>query len=140
LWDKKRTVRPSGGLFSTAEDMFSFYQMMLNKGSYRGKRILSEKACRQLTTTQTGDIKTGFTDGMSWGLGFQVVKEPQGVTEVLSKGTFGHGGAYATHSWGDPVTQTIYILMVQRRGMPGGDGAAIRKAFQQAASDALSLR
>ena len=140
LWDKKRTVRPSGGLFSTAEDMFTFYEMMLNKGSYRGKRILSEKACRQLTTTQTGDIKTGFTDGMSWGLGFQVVKEPQGVTEVLSKGTFGHGGAYATHSWGDPVTQTIYILMVQRRGMPGGDGAAIRKAFQQAASDALSLR
>lgn len=140
LWDKKRTVRPSGGLFSTAEDMFSFYQMMLNKGSYRGKRVLSEKACRQLTTTQTGDIKTGFTEGMSWGLGFQVVKDPQGVTEGLSTGTFGHGGAYATHSWADPVTQTIYILMIQRRGMPGGDGAAIRKAFQQATSDSLSLK
>lgn len=139
LWDSKRTVIPAGGLFSTAEDMFTFYQMMLNKGNYRGKRILSEEACRQLTTTQTGDIKTGFTDGMSWGLGFQVVKEPQGVTQMLSKGTFGHGGAYATHSWGDPVTQTVYILLVQRRGMPGGDGAAIRKAFQQAASDALSL-
>ncbi|MBT5925217.1 MAG: beta-lactamase family protein [Verrucomicrobia bacterium] len=138
LWDTKRTVRPSGGLFSTAEDMYAFYQMMLNKGQFRGKRILSEKAYHQLTTTQTGNIKTGFTEGMSWGLGFQVVKEPQGVTEMLSKGTFGHGGAYATHSWGDPVTQTIYILMVQRRGMPGGDGAAIRKAFQQAAIDGLS--
>lgn len=140
LWDRQRTVRPSGGLFSTAEDMYAFYQMMLNKGQYRGKRILSQKACQQMTTTQTGDIKTGFTPGMSWGLGFQVVKEPQGVTEMLSKGTFGHGGAYATHSWGDPVTQTIFVLMVQRRGMPGGDAAAIRKAFQQAATEALSLK
>lgn len=140
LWDRKRTVRPSGGLFSTAEDLYAFYQMMLNKGIYRGKRILSENAVTQLTTTQTGDIKTGFTEGMSWGLGFQVVKEPQGVTEMLHQGTFGHGGAYATHSWADPVNQTIYILLVQRRGMPGGDGAEIRRAFQQAVVDSLNVR
>lgn len=137
LWDRKRTVRPSGGLFSTAEDLYAFYQMMLNKGVYRGKRILSEDAVDQLTTTQTGDIKTGFTKGMSWGLGFQVVKDPQGVTAKLHPGTFGHGGAYATHSWADPVNQTIYILLVQRRGMPGGDGAEIRRAFQQAVVDTL---
>jgi CubicO group peptidase (beta-lactamase class C family) len=140
LWDRKRTVRPSGGLFSTAEDLYAFYQMMLNKGIYRGKRILSENAVTQLTTAQTGDIKTGFTEGMSWGLGFQVVKDPQGVTEMLHPGTFGHGGAYATHSWADPVTQTIYILLVQRQGMPGGDGAAIRKAFQQTVADTLESR
>lgn len=140
LWDRKRTVRPSGGLFSTAEDLYAFYQMMLNKGTYRGKRILSEDAVEQLTTTQTGNIKTGFTVGMSWGLGFQVVKDPQGVTEMLHPGTFGHGGAYATHSWADPVNQTIYILLVQRRGMPGGDGAEIRRAFQQAVVDALKTR
>ena len=38
---------------------------------------------------------------LGWGFGFQVVKEPMGVTQMLGKGTFGHGGAYATQSWGE---------------------------------------
>ena len=46
-----------------------------------------------MTQTQTEDIKTGFVEGMSWGLGFQVVKEPMGVPQTLSAGTYGHGGA-----------------------------------------------
>lgn len=140
LWDKQRTVRPAGGLFSTAEDLFRFYQMILNRGSWKGKRLLSENAVMELTKTQTGDIKTGFTDGMSWGLGFQVVKEPQGVTAMLSPGTFGHGGAYATQSWADPVHQSIYILMIQRRGFPNGDNSPIRKAFQQTATEVLTIQ
>jgi CubicO group peptidase (beta-lactamase class C family) len=134
LWDEERTVKPSGGLFSTAEDMARFYQMMLQGGVHEGRRILSEHAVRELTRTHTGEIKTGFTDGMSWGLGFQVVKQPQGVTAALSPGTFGHGGAYATQSWADPKTQTIYILMVQRRGLANGDDSDIRRAFQAAAA------
>jgi CubicO group peptidase (beta-lactamase class C family) len=115
--------------------MARFYQMMLNGGTYEGRRILSVSAVRELTRTQTADIRTGFTDGMSWGLGFQVVKEPQGVTAMLSPGTFGHGGAYATQSWADPQTQTIYILMIQRRGLPNGDKSEIRRAFQTAAAE-----
>jgi len=134
LWDTRRTVKPAGGLFSTAEDMARFYLMMLNNGIHESRQIISARAVREFTTTQTADIKTGFTDGMSWGLGFQVVKKPQGVTAVLSPGTFGHGGAYATQSWADPETQTIYILMIQRRGLPNGDQSDIRKAFQEAAA------
>jgi CubicO group peptidase (beta-lactamase class C family) len=138
LWDTQRTVKPSGGLYSTADDLSRFYQMMLNGGEWNGTRLLSEKSVQELTRTQTGDITTGFTDGMSWGLAFQVVKEPQGVTSMLSRGTFGHGGAYGTQSWADPVNQTIYILMVQRRGFqPNGDDSIVRKAFQQTAFDAL---
>lgn len=138
LWDTRRTVKPGGGLFSTADDMRRFYQMMLNGGVYNGRRILSEASVRELTRTQTGDLKTGFTDGMSWGLAFQVVKEPQGVTAMLNPGTFGHGGAYATQSWADPVNQTIYILMIQRRGFRNGDNSPVRKAFQEAAFRALA--
>jgi CubicO group peptidase (beta-lactamase class C family) len=137
LWDTQRTVKPGGGLYSTAEDLRRLYQMMLNKGVWRGTRILSEAAVRELARTQTGDIKTGFTEGMSWGITFQVVKEPQGVTAVLNPGTFGHGGAYATQSWADPVNQTIYILMIQRRGFRNGDDSPIRKAFQSAVAGAL---
>lgn len=137
LWDRERTVKPAGGLYSTAEDIRRFYQLMLDGGVWRGKRLLSERAVGELTRTQTGDIKTGFTDGMSWGFGFQVVKEPQGVTAMLHPGTFGHGGAYGTQSWADPVTRTVYILMIQRRGFPNGDNSEVRKAFQATAAAAL---
>ena len=140
LWDTQRTVKPGGGLFSTAEDMRRFYQMLLDGGVYNGRRILSEESVRELTRTQSGDIKTGFTDGMSWGLQFQVVKDPQGVTVMLNPGTFGHGGAYGTQSWADPVNQTIYILMIQRRGFRNGDNSPVRKAFQDAAFSALETR
>ena len=59
LWDTQRTVKPSGGLFSTAEDMRRFYQMMLNGGIWEGKRLLSKASVRELTRTQSGDIETG---------------------------------------------------------------------------------
>lgn len=137
LTDRSRTALPAGGLFSTARDVAKFYQMMLDGGTAGGKRLLQEETVRLMTTTQTGDIKTGFTDGMSWGLGFQVVKEPTGVTAMLSPGTFGHGGAYGTQSWGDPKTQAIYILMIQRARMGNSDGSALRQAFQEAASATL---
>jgi len=137
LSDRKRTPLPAGGLFSTAGDLARFYQMMLNGGESRGKRILSKEAVTLMTRTQSGEIKTGFTDGMSWGFGFQVVKEPQGVTAMLSPGTFGHGGAYATQSWADPKKDLIYILMIQRAGFPNGDNSPVRKAFQETA-DALA--
>lgn len=140
LWDTKRTVKPGGGLFSTADDLRRFYQMMLNGGLWNGRQILSKDSVYELTRTQTGYIKTGFTDGMSWGLAFQVVKDPQGVTSMLSPGTFGHGGAYATQSWADPVNQTIYILMVQRRGFKNGDNSPVRLAFQAAAFQSLQGR
>ncbi|MFO7937435.1 MAG: serine hydrolase domain-containing protein [Kiritimatiellia bacterium] len=137
LWDTERTVKPGGGLFSTAGDVWHFYQMMLNKGVWKGRRVLSEKAVKELTRTQSGDIRTGFTEGQSWGIKFQVVKEPQGITAMLHPGTFGHGGAYGTQSWADPVNQTIYILMIQRRGFPNGDNSPVRMVFQTAAAKVL---
>jgi CubicO group peptidase (beta-lactamase class C family) len=133
LSDRRRTPFPAGGLFSTARDMGRFYTMMLQQGVTRRGRLLSQSAVRQLTTTQTGDIQTGFVDGMSWGFGFQVVKEPRGVTAMLSPGTFGHGGAYATQSWADPVRGLSMVLMIQRAGLPNGDASEMRRAFQEAA-------
>jgi CubicO group peptidase (beta-lactamase class C family) len=111
--------------------------MMLNGGEWEEKRLLSKKLVKELTRTQSGDIETGFTDGMSWGIQFQVVKQPQGVTAMLHSGTFGHGGAYGTQSWADPVSQTIFILMIQRRGFKNGDNSKVRLAFQSAAEEAL---
>src|SRR5262249_17927891 len=96
---KTITPSPSGGLFSPAEDLSRFYRMMLNGGELDGIRILKPETARAMTTIQTGDLVTGFTPGNGWGLGFCVVREPQGVTRMLSPGTFGHGGAYGTQGW-----------------------------------------
>lgn len=134
LSDRRRTPLPAGGLFSTAGDVTRLYQMLLNGGTLNGKRILSMESVALMTRTQTGEITTGFTAGMSWGFGFQVVKEPQGVTAMLSPGTFGHGGAYATQSWADPKKDLIYVLMIQRAGFPNGDDSPVRKAFQETAA------
>ena len=130
--NRKRTPYPAGGLYSTAGDVARFYQMMLSGGIFNGKRVLKKETAALMTRTQTGDIKTGFVDGMSWGLGFQVVKKPVGVTETLSAGTYGHGGAYATQSWADPKRGIIVVMMIQRAGFPNGDNSPVRKGFQEA--------
>ena len=138
LSDRSRTAFPSGGLFSTASDMFRFYQMVLNGGTAHGKTLLSRAAVDLMTRTQTGDIKTGFTEGMSFGLGWLVVKQPTGVTAMLSPGTFGHGGAYGTQGWVDPKKDTVFVLMIQRAKLPNADASDVRRAFQEAAVAALT--
>ncbi len=135
--NRTRTAFPAGGLYSTARDLGRFYQMTLNGGILDGQRILSREALALMTRTQTGEIKTGFVDGMSWGFGFQVVKEPLGVTAMLSPGTYGHGGAYATQSWADPKHDVVLVLMIQRAGFPNGDNSPVRLGFQEAAAAAI---
>ncbi len=127
----------AGGLYSTAADVARFYQMMLSGGIFNGKRVLKKETAALMTRTQTGDIKTGFVEGMSWGLGFQVVKKPVGITETLSAGTYGHGGAYATQSWTDPKRGIIVVMMIQRAGFPNGDNSPVRKGFQEAVKQQL---
>ncbi|HET6218838.1 MAG TPA: serine hydrolase domain-containing protein [Acidobacteriaceae bacterium] len=136
----------NAGLFSTGPDYARFCQMLLNGGTFRGKRYLSPAAFQQLTTVHTGKLKTGFLQteeygsrGMNygWGIGVAILKAPHpGVAEMLSPGTFGHGGAWGTQAWIDPVRGLAYILMVQRPGI-NGDASKLRQAFQQAASDAF---
>jgi CubicO group peptidase (beta-lactamase class C family) len=128
---------PSGGLLSTANDMFSFYQMVLGGGELEGERIVSADAVRAMTSVQTDELRTGFTPGNGWGLGWCIVRRPEGVTEMLSPGTFGHGGYYGTQGWVDPQRQAILVLMYQRTELPNSDGADIRRDFQRLAGEAL---
>ncbi|WP_035958824.1 serine hydrolase domain-containing protein [Bryobacter aggregatus] len=129
-----RYPAPNGGLYSTAPDYAQFARMILNRGKLNGKRYLSEKAVRQMTSIQSGDLKTGFTPGNGWGLAWCVVKTPQGVSAMLSPGTHGHGGAYGTQAWIDPVKGVAYILMVQRSNFANSDDSPVRLAFQTAAT------
>lgn len=132
-----RAPNPSGGLYSTAGDLARFYQMVLNGGEFCGRRIISADLVELMTTIRTGDLQTGFTPGNGWGLGWCVVRDPQGVTEMLSPGTFGHGGAFGTQGWIDPRRKMIFVLLVQRTNFPNADGSPVREVFQQLAIEAL---
>ena len=135
---RDRFPAANGGLFSTAPDYARFCQMILNGGELEGRRYLKPESVRLMTGVQTGDLKTGFTPGNGWGLGWCVAREPQGVTAMLSPGTFGHGGVFGTQAWIDPGKKRIYILMVQRAGHPNSDASEVRRAFQEAANSALA--
>lgn len=111
--------------------------MILNGGELDGQRIVSRQAVEQMTRVQTGELTTGFTPGNGWGLGWCVVRQPRGVTSMLSPGTFGHGGAFGTQGWVDPDRQLIFVLLIQRTGFGNSDGSTIRHDFQQIAVDAL---
>ncbi|MGC8639330.1 MAG: serine hydrolase domain-containing protein [Isosphaeraceae bacterium] len=131
---RERMPMANGGLFSTASDYYRFYRMLLDGGRFEGKTLLKPESVRQMTTVQSGNVRTGFTPGNGWGLGVCVVREPQGVTAMLSKGTFGHGGAFGTQAWVDPKLRRIDILMVQRTNFANSDDSPVRLAFQKAAA------
>ncbi|WP_348223507.1 serine hydrolase domain-containing protein [Luteolibacter sp.] len=135
--EKGRYPMANGGLFSTATDYSIFARMILRGGEWDGKRYLKEETVKQMTSVQSGDLVTGFTPGNAWGLGWCVVREPQGVSAALSPGSFGHGGLFGTQAWIDPVKKRIYLLFIQRANFTnqgGSDGSDIRRDFQNAAA------
>ena len=145
-----RPPQGNGGLYSTAPDYARFCQMLLGGGTFDGHRILSAEAMKFLSTPQTGDLPTGFfqsdTFGQrgknyGWGIGTSILRAPhEGVVAMLSPGTFGHGGAWGTQAWCDPVRGVAFVLMVQRTNFPNSDASVVRGAFQQAAVDALGKK
>jgi CubicO group peptidase (beta-lactamase class C family) len=137
--DRDRFPAGNGGLFSTAGDYARFCQMLLLGGELDGRRILSQDAVKTMRTIATGKLETGFSPGNGWGIGCCVVREPQGVTAALSSGSFGHGGAYGTQAWIDPIKNRIYILMIQRSNLGNSDASDIRRVFQEEASKTLDL-
>jgi CubicO group peptidase (beta-lactamase class C family) len=145
---RNRPPQGNGGLYSTGPDYARFARMLLSGGTLDGRRYLSAGAMKYLTTSQTGDLPTGFFQAADrgshganyvWGLGTCILKTPHdGVASMLSPGTYGHGGAWGTQAWIDPVKGVAYILMIQRSGLPNSDGSDIRLAFQQAAARAVT--
>jgi CubicO group peptidase (beta-lactamase class C family) len=129
---------PAGGLYSTGPDLARLYRMFLNKGSLGDVRILKPESIAMMTKLQTGSLECGFVPGMGFGFGVGVVKEPQGVTENLSAGSFGHGGAFGTQGWIDPNKDLFIVLLIQRWGLPNADASELRRALQALAVSAIS--
>lgn len=106
---------PAWGLHSTAEDLSHFYQMMLNGGTYQGKRYISKFSVDLMTEIHTNDIEhAGWLGGSGYGLTWEVVKNAYGELDGHSLGTYGHGGAFGTQGWIDPKKNLITIMLIQR--------------------------
>lgn len=101
-----------GGLTSTAYDYLRFCQMLLNKGEYEGKRLLSRKTVELMSSDNLGSIP-GMGPGVGFGLGFAVSKAPGEAGMMGSPGEFNWGGAAGTKFWIDPQEQLIGIFMIQ---------------------------
>lgn len=98
------------GLVSTVMDYAKFLQMLLNDGTYNGKRILSRNTIRMMTMNQIGDLTV---DGQKFGLGFRIVSEAGSALTPQRPGTFSWGGAFSTQYWVDPKEKLIGILYRQ---------------------------
>ena len=133
--DRSRYPHANGGLFSTAEDFGKFLSMVLNGGEANGHRFLKPESIQEMTRSRTDGLENvGFVKGNAYGIGWIRVVNPGGVTAPLSSGSFGHGGAYGTQAWIDPVKGRYTILIIQHANIGNGDNSDLRGAFQAAAA------
>ncbi|MDG3007238.1 serine hydrolase domain-containing protein [Paludisphaera mucosa] len=117
-----RQPMPAGGLFSTAAEVCRFYQMLANDGVFEGRRILSEKAVRQMTSDQSGEAHSNY--------GFGIGADGK---------VFTHGGAYNTNSAYDRERKLITVFLVQHASWTKR-GETILPTFQKAARELFGAK
>lgn len=108
-------VAGHAGLFSTAEDLAVYGQMLIQGGQYGGATILPEEIVTQMTTAQRvgeglrglgWDMRTGYSSNRG---------------DLFSPRAFGHGGFTGTGIWIDPQLQLI-VIFLSNRLHPDGKG------------------
>ncbi len=119
------------GLFSTADDLATFAEALLD-----GSSILSPLMIEKMTTPQqppTSQVLRGF----GWDID-SPFSSPRG--DLLPVGSFGHTGFTGTSLWIDPTTRT-YIIILTNAVHPRGKGNAIalRSKIATAVAAALPL-
>jgi CubicO group peptidase (beta-lactamase class C family) len=124
----KRYAMPAGGYFSTAHDLGQFCRMLLRSGELAGKRYLSEKAVRTMSSPQLGEVKLSAQE--SYGVGFSVKLTDE---EGPAAGSFGHRGARRTAMWIDPKNGLAMVILVERFDMPGDQQKVMYGGFMKVA-------
>jgi len=116
LWTEP-PIFPSGaaGLVSTIDDYMAFARLLLNEGLHDGKRLVSQRSVRLMTTNHLTpeQIATGglILGGLGWGYGLSVAVAPDEVSSV--PGRYGWNGGYGTQWFNDPTRGLVAIAMTQ---------------------------
>ncbi len=116
-------VAGHAGLFSTADDLAIFCQMILQGGEYGGVRILSP-----LTVAAMTRPRAVSDDGSARGLGWDIATGySSNRGDIFPLGSFGHTGFTGTSIWIDPATESFVIFLSNRVHPDGrGDVSALR--------------
>jgi CubicO group peptidase (beta-lactamase class C family) len=121
------------GLSSTVKDYATFLQMLLNKGEYNGKRLLSRHTVELITTNQIGDLNLGRD---KFGLGFQITTKNGQAQMGVSEGSFAWGGIFSTIYWADPKERLVCLLFIQQLPLSHGEiGDKFRVLVYQSLND-----
>ncbi|HEX8198822.1 MAG TPA: serine hydrolase, partial [Pyrinomonadaceae bacterium] len=96
-------VAGHAGLFSTADDLARYCQMILNGGTLDGVRVLSANTVALMTKPYVVS-ETGATRGLGWDMNTSFSGNRG---ELFPLGSFGHTGFTGTGVWIDPVSQTF---------------------------------
>ncbi|MBP1542903.1 MAG: beta-lactamase family protein [Oscillospiraceae bacterium] len=123
LCRKKPEFESGGaGLCSTMDDYAAFATMLLNKGEYNGRRILSENAVRYLTSPQLNEKQQNSLDwdslvGYSYGNLMRICKDECGAAGISTrKGEYGWDGWLGCFFANDPENKYTFLYFIQRCG------------------------
>lgn len=109
-------VAGHAGLFSTAEDLAVFAQMLLDGGVANGAEVLSTRAI----SIMTADYPVrGGVRGLGWD---KRTGYSSNRGEWFSLRAFGHGGFTGTSLWIDPELD-LFVIFLSNRVHPDGQGA-----------------
>ena len=110
-------VAGHAGLFSTANDLAIYCQMILNGGEYGGVRILSPLTVAEMTRPRIIN-STGGTRGLGWDINTSFSSNRG---ELFPLGSFGHTGFTGTSIWIDPASE-MFVVFLSNRVHPDGKG------------------
>jgi uncharacterized protein YbbC (DUF1343 family)/CubicO group peptidase (beta-lactamase class C family) len=125
-------VAGHAGLFSTANDLAVFAQMLLDHGSYQGRRILSPATVQLMTTPRP--VPGGWR-GLGWDI---QTAYSANRGELFSPDSFGHTGFTGTSIWIDPPSK-MAVIFLSNRVHPSGKGNVTRVRGQVATLAAASV-
>jgi CubicO group peptidase (beta-lactamase class C family) len=143
--DGQWSVPPSfpdaaAGLVSTVDDCMAFGRMMLGKGTYEGRRVLSRMSVETMTSDQLpASVKASSKfffepwERRTWGFGLQIITERDDLPS--SPGAYGWDGGYGTAWQTDPREDFVTLLLTQRAGFP--ERNPIYRDFRTAAYAAI---
>ena len=118
-----------GCVYSTARDLAVFCHMFLNRGSYRGARVLSPWSVAEMRRNQIPGVGSRWGDLVireaCWGLGWNVrgPKSMPAYAETLqSARAYSHGGGGGTFIWVDPAYDMVgvYLSVGTYPSLPAG--------------------
>lgn len=102
-------ISGNAGLFSTADDLAVFAQMMLNNGEFRGVRILSPLTIERMTEIFPRLKFAGRGFGWDLDSDYATVRG-----DLFGYSSYGHSGYTGTSIWIDPETGTAVIFLTNR--------------------------